>query len=69
VAAQAAMGMALGLGFCWLAALINPSDITSLIAHDAQPRMTAVILVGFFALFFGAGAALTGIVLMEIEKH
>ena len=69
LAGQATMGIALGLGFCLLAVLIDPSHVTSLITHSAEPKTTAIILVGFFALIFGAGAALTGIVLTGIEKH
>jgi hypothetical protein len=69
LAGQATMGIALGLGFCLLAVLIDPSNVTSLIAHNAEPKTTAIVLVGFFALSFGVGAALTGIVLTGIEKH
>jgi len=69
LAVQAAMGVALGLGFCLLIALIDPSHVTSLIAHDAEPKTTAIILVSFFALLFGVGATLTGIVLATIERH
>jgi hypothetical protein len=63
------MGVALGLWFCLVAAVIDPSGITSLIAHDAAPRTTAIILVSFFALLFGAGAALTSMVLTGTEKR
>jgi hypothetical protein len=66
---QAIMGVALGLSFCLAAALIDPSGITSLIAHDAAPQTTALILISFFALMFGAGAALTGMVLTDFKKH
>jgi hypothetical protein len=45
-------GSALGLCVCLLAALIDPSDIASLIAHDAEPLSTAIILVSFFALTY-----------------
>ena len=69
LAGQATMGMALGLGFCLLAVLIDPSDVTSLIIHTAEPKTTAIILVAFFVLIFGVGAALTGIVLIGIEKQ
>jgi hypothetical protein len=69
LAGQAMMGVALGLCFCLLAALIDPSDIASLIAHDAEPVSTAIILISFFALTFGAGAALTGMVLTGMEKR
>ena len=61
------MGVALGLCFCLLAALT--SNITSLIAHGAEPWTTAIVLVSFFALTFGAGAALTGMVLTCTEKR
>jgi len=63
------MGVGLGLCFCLLTALIDPSDITSLIAHDAEPVNTAIILTSFFVLTFGAGAALTGMVLTGMEKR
>ena len=63
LAGHTTMGIALGLAFCLIAALIDPSNVTSLITHDAEPQTTAIIVVGFFALSFGVGAALTGIVL------
>jgi hypothetical protein len=66
---QAAMGIALGLGICLVIAALDPSHITSLIAHNAQPRTTAVILVSFIALIFGAGATFTGLVLIKIERR
>ena len=69
LASQTMMGIALGLIFCLLIALIDPSNVTSLIAHNADPGTTAFILVSFFVLLFGAGATLTGIVLMELENH
>jgi len=69
LAGQAMMGIALGLSFCLLAALIDPSDIASLIAHDAEPWTTATILVSFFTLTFGTGAALTSMVLKGMEKR
>jgi len=69
VAGQATMGVALGLTFCFLAALIDPPNIASLIAHDAEPWTTAIVLVSFFALIFGTGAALTGMVLTGMEKR
>jgi hypothetical protein len=69
LAGQATMGMALGLGFCLLAVLIDPSNVTSLIVHNAEPKTTAIVLAGFFVLIFGVGAALTGIVLVGIEKQ
>jgi hypothetical protein len=62
------MGVALGLSFCLAVALIDPSGIASLIAHNAAPRTTAVILISFFTLIFGAGTTLTGMMLTGIES-
>ncbi len=67
LAGQALMGVALALAFCLVAALI-PSNVASLIAHDEEPWTTAVVLVSFFTLTFGAGAALTGMMLTGLEK-
>jgi hypothetical protein len=69
LAGQATMGVGLGLTFCFLAALIDPPNIALLIAHNAEPWTTAIVLVSFFALIFGAGAALTGMVLTGMEKR
>ena len=69
LAREAALGVALGLAFCLLIVLIDPSHVTSLIAHNPEPRTTAVILLGFFVLIFGVGATLTGLVLTTIKKH
>jgi hypothetical protein len=66
---QAAMGVALGLGFCLLITMIDPSHITSLITHNAEPETTAIILVSFFTLIFGVGATLTGLVLIEVKRR
>lgn len=69
LAREAALGIALGLGFCLLVALIDPSHVASLIAHNAEPRTTAIILVSFYTLTFGIGATLTGFVLTTVKMH
>ena len=69
LAREAALGVALGLGFCLLIILIDPSHVTSLIAHNPEPRTTAIILAGFFTLTFGIGATLTGFVFATIKRH
>jgi hypothetical protein len=69
LASQTTMGITLGLIFCLLIALIDRSNVTSLIAHSPDPGTTAFILVSFFVLLFGAGATLTGIVLIEPKKR
>jgi hypothetical protein len=66
---EAALGIALGLGLCLLVVLIDPSDVMSLVAHNAEPRTTAVIPVSFFALTFSVAATLTSIVLATVERR
>jgi hypothetical protein len=69
LAGHAAMGTAMGLGFCFLLVLIGRPDLASLIAHDAAPKVTAIMLIGFTSLMFAVGATLTGMVLMTMEER
>ena len=68
LAVHAAMGTAMGLGFCFLLALTGRHDLVNMIAHGAQPRSTAILLVAFTSLVFAVGATLTGMVLMTMEE-
>jgi hypothetical protein len=69
LASHAAMGMALGLAFCWALVLIEPFDVVNLIAHNPEPKTTAIILIGFVSLTFGLGATLTGMVLTTLDEN
>ena len=60
------MGVALGLGFALLVSLIDRFGVRDLIAHSDAPFSTMSIIVGSFALMFGIGATLTGL-LMTME--
>ena len=68
LASHAAMGIALGLGFCFALLLIEPTTVATLISHTDQPRTTAIMLVSFFALLFGAGATMTGIIFTTMDR-
>ena len=68
LASHAAMGVALGLGFCFALLLIEPNSVAALISHTDQPRTTAIMLVSFFALLFGAGATMTGIIFTTMDR-
>ena len=68
LAGHAAMGAAMGLGFCLLLALTGWHDLANMIAHDAAPKVTAIMLIGFTSLMFAVGATLTGMVLMSLEE-
>jgi hypothetical protein len=63
LATHAAMGIAMGLAFCFALVLIEPFGIVNLVAHSPEPKTTAIILVSFVSLTFGLGATLTGMVL------
>jgi hypothetical protein len=69
LAGHAAMGTAMGLGFCFLLVLMGRPDLGSLIAHNAAPKVTAILLIGFTSLMFAVGATLTGMVLMTTEER
>lgn len=68
LASHAAMGVALGLGFCYALLLIEPTSVATLISHTGQPKTTAAMLVCFFALLFGAGATMTGIIFTTMDR-
>jgi hypothetical protein len=60
------MGMTLGLGFALLLSLTDKFGIRDLIAHSEAPLSTMSVIIGSFALMFGIGATLTGL-LMTME--
>ena len=68
LASHAAMGVALGLGFCFALLLIEPAIIGAVISHTDQPKTAAIMLVSFFALLFGVGATMTGTIFSTIDR-
>jgi hypothetical protein len=56
------MGVALGLSLVLLLSLIDAFHVRDLIEKSGAPQ-TTVMLVTTYALMFGIGAALTGLVL------
>ena len=57
------MGVALGLSLVLLLSLIDAFHVRDLIAKSGAPVQTMVMLVTTYALMFGIGATLTGLVL------
>ncbi len=57
------MGVALGLLLVLLLSLIDAFHVRDLIAKSDAPVQTTVMLVTTYALMFGIGATLTGLVL------
>jgi len=62
------MGVALGLSFILLLTVIDTFHVRDMIAHSEAPRQMVVILVVTYALMFGVGATLTGLVLALEEE-
>jgi RsiW-degrading membrane proteinase PrsW (M82 family) len=60
------LGVALGLGF--LLTLIDIFHVRDLVTDSDAPLQTMTILIGRFALMFGIGAAITGLVLTLEEE-
>jgi hypothetical protein len=56
------MGVALGLSMCLLLSLIDSFHMRELVARSDAPIETTLMLVTTFALMFGIGSALTGLV-------
>jgi hypothetical protein len=57
------LGVALGLSLVLLLSLIDAFHVRDLIAKSDAPVQTTVMLVTTYALMFGIGATLTGLVL------
>ena len=57
------MGVALGLSMCLLLSLIDSFHVRELVAKSDAPIQTTLMLVTTYALMFGIGSALTGLVL------
>ena len=69
LAGHAAMGTAMGLGFCLALVLTGWHDLANMIAHNAAPKVTAIMLIGFTSLMFAVGATLTGMMLITLEER
>jgi hypothetical protein len=62
------MGVALGLSLVLVLTLIDAFHVRDLVAKSGAPVQTTLMLVTTYALMFGIGAALTGLV-MTLEDE
>ena len=62
------MGVALGLSLVLMLTLIDAFHVRDLVAKSGAPVQTTLMLVTTYALMFGIGAALTGLV-MTLEDE
>lgn len=67
VASHAAMGVAVGLAFAFLATHITPLGIATLISYSRAPDAVMLMFVGTCAAGFGIGATLTGLAITLTE--
>ena len=60
-ASHTAMGIAIGLGFAFLATHLTPFGVATLINHSPTPHAVMIMFVGTCAISFGIAATLTGL--------
>jgi len=68
LAGHAAMGAAVGLGFCLGLMFFDAFELKSMIADSVDPGSTAIVVAGTFMLAFAVGASLTGLVLTIVDR-
>jgi hypothetical protein len=67
LANHTAMGIALGLAFAFVLTRISAFGVMALIDHSVAPRAAMWAFEGTFAMMFGIGTTLTGLVLIVTE--
>jgi hypothetical protein len=67
VTSHAAMGVAVGLAFAFLATHITALGIATLINYSPTPDVVMIMFVGTCAITFGIGATLTGLAITLTE--
>ena len=68
VASHTAMGVALGLGFAFLATHVNGFGVATLISYSGAPDADMLMFVGTCTITFGIGATLTGLAITLTER-
>ena len=68
IASHAAMGVAVGLAFAFLATHITALGIATLINYSQAPDAVMLMFVGTCTITFGIGATLTGLAITLTES-
>ena len=63
------IGLVLGAVFALVLPLCSDLTIFALIRSGPSPRLVMAMYIGVFAMTFGIGATLTGLVLEMTEEH
>ena len=69
LAGHLGMGTSLGVIFGFALVRFNAANLGEIIQNAADPGGTLAIFVGSLALYFGVGAALTGLIFTEMERR
>jgi hypothetical protein len=64
-----AMGMTLGAAFALILLFSSDSSILRMILDNSSPALVLALYFGVFAMTFGLGATLTGIVLEPADEQ
>ena len=68
VASHTAMGIAVGLGFAFLATHVSGFGVATLISYSRAPDAVMLMFVGTCTIGFGIGATLTGLAITLTER-
>jgi hypothetical protein len=68
VASHTAMGVAVGLGFAFLATHVSGFGVATLISYSRAPDAVTLMFVGTCTIGFGIGATLTGLAITLTER-
>jgi hypothetical protein len=68
IANHTAMGVAVGLGFAFLATHVSGFGVATLISYSRVPDAVMLMFVGTCTIGFGIGATLTGLAITLTER-
>ena len=63
------MGACLGTMLALILVVSNAGDLFGMIVNGGAPATMLGVFVGVLAAMFGVGAALTGMIFIEMERH
>jgi hypothetical protein len=69
LAGHLAMGAGLGTMLALALVVSNAGGLFGMIINGGAPATMLGVLVGVLAAMFGVGAALTGMIFIEMERH
>jgi hypothetical protein len=68
IAGHLAIGMTLGAGLALVLLSSSHSPVFQLLLNDASPTLALALYIGVFAMTFGLGSTVTGLLLDETDE-